>query len=286
MGIVRTLPDLFAASACPLSKLRPCRCSRNTICTASRRSPYHCTLLLSTGRFGPRFSLHSERSSTARALGRNGATVHVSISWLTVYLVTLGLPLIAAPALIFWTLRHREHTPLVWLNSIGLIGFIVPHFVTHQYSSNFARWIEYSQASLSLVLGIGVLTLLAQFTRRSLAWIILSACAALTIGWPLAVSIKNVTAERRLSIGKSIEDQWTLSPPLRQSHHVDLLTGRSYPFLMGGEARNFLRSLPPTARVLTNQFPEVPLLIRGFGPSQEYRPVLVHKLPVSRPGIL
>ena len=188
------------------------------------------------------------------------------LPWLPVYLVALGLPLIAAPALVFWTLRHREPTPLVWLISIGLIGLIVPHFVTHQYSSNFARWIQFSQASLSLVLGIGVLTLLAQFTRRSLAWIILTACAALTIGWPLAVSIKNVSAERRLSIGKSIEDQWTLSPPLRQSHHVDLLTGRSYPFLMGGEARNFLRSLPPTARVLTNQFPEVPLLIRGFAP--------------------
>ena len=186
--------------------------------------------------------------------------------WLPVYLVTLGLPLIAAPALVFWTLRHREPTPLVWLISIGLIGLIVPHFVTHQYSSNFARWIEFGQASLSLVLGVGVLTLLAQFTRRSLAWIILTACAVLTIGWPLAVSIKNVTAEKRLSIGKSIEDQWTLSPPLRQSHHVDLLTGRSYPFLMGGEARNFLRSLPPTARVLTNRFPEVPLLIRGFAP--------------------
>ena len=52
----------------------------------------------------------------------------------------------------------------------------------------------------------------------------------------------------------------------RQSDNMDWLTGRPYVFLMGAEARQFLRSLPSTARVLTNRFPEVPLLIRGLAP--------------------
>lgn len=188
------------------------------------------------------------------------------LPWEAFYLTVFGLPLIASPVLSYWAIRYKSITPLVWLIAIGLIGFTVPHFIVHNYSSNLARWMEFGHASLALVLGIGVLTLLARECRRLHALILITVCAALTFGWPLFVSLRNIETARSVAIGQSIDDQWTLSPPLRHSHRVDFLSGRTYPFQMGGEARNFLRALPPTARVLTNLFPEVPLLIRGTAP--------------------
>jgi hypothetical protein len=186
--------------------------------------------------------------------------------WLGVYILYLGLPFIAIPALLIWVFRSKFSTPLAWLIAMGAIGIVVPHFVTHQYSSNLLRWTQYSASFLSLMLGISLAALLMRSARRHWALLFVITCTGLTIGWPIAVSIENRNVEKQFALGMAIEDQWTLSPPLRQSHHIDPLSGRSYPFRMGGEARQFLRSLPPTARVLTNQFPEVPLLIRGLAP--------------------
>ena len=186
--------------------------------------------------------------------------------WGVVYLITLGLPLLIAPALIIWALGSKRPTPYIWLASIGLVGFIVPHFITHEYSSNFLRWLEFSHASFAFLLGMGTLTLVSFMRNRTLAWTLAVTCTALTIAWPLAGSIRNVATERNVTLGQSIEDHWTISPPLRQRDQTDWITGRPYTFLMSGEARQFLGTLPPTARVLTNRFPEVPLLIRGLAP--------------------
>ena len=187
-------------------------------------------------------------------------------SWATIYLVMFGLPLLAAPALLIWALRSKHSIPLVWLAAIGSVGMLFPHFVVYHYSSTLLRWIDFGHSSLALLLGIGALTLLSHMRRRWLAWSLFIACAALTIGWPLAASMKNVAAERHVTLGQSTEDHWTVSPSHRQSDHIDWITGREYMFLMGAEARRFLRTLPPDARVLTNHFPEVPLLIRGLAP--------------------
>ena len=186
--------------------------------------------------------------------------------WIASYLIIFGLPLLAAPALLYWALRSKHSLPLSWLAAIGLIGVLLPHFVIYQYSTTLLRWIAFGHASLALLLGIGALTLVSQVRRRWMAWILFLACAALTVGWPLATSTKNIADERFVTLGQSTEDQWTISALHRQSDNMDWLTGRPYVFLMGAEARQFLRSLPSTARVLTNRFPEVPLLIRGLAP--------------------
>ena len=186
--------------------------------------------------------------------------------WIAIYLVFFGLPLLAAPALLYWALRSKHSLPLSWLAAIGLIGMLLPHFVIYQYSTTLLRWIAFGHASLALLLGIGVLTLQSQVRHRALGWALVLACAALSVGWPLATSIQNVASERDVVLGQSIEDHWTVSPLHRQSDHIDWISGRQYTFLMGANAREFLRSLPPTARVLTNRFPEVPLLIRGLAP--------------------
>ena len=200
---------------------------------------------------------------------RFGATEIQSIypaPWATVYLITLGLPVLLAPALVIWALKFRRSPPLIWLASIGLAGFLVPHFVTHEYSSNFLRWIDFAQVSLALLLGIGALALFTVKRNRTIAWSLAVTCIALTIAWPIATSIRNVATERHVSLGQSIDDHLTLSPPLRQKDLADWITGRPYAFQMSGEARQFLQSLPATARVLTNRFPEVPLMIRGLAP--------------------
>ena len=200
---------------------------------------------------------------------RFGATEIQSIfpaPWATVYLITLGLPVLLAPALVIWALKFRRSPPLIWLASIGLAGFLVPHFVTHEYSTNFLRWIDFAQVSLALLLGIGALALFTVRRNRAIAWSLAVTCIALTIVWPIATSIRNVATERHVSLGQSIDDHLTLSPPLRQRDQADWITGRPYTFQMSGEARQFLQSLPATARVLTNRFPEVPLMIRGLAP--------------------
>ena len=186
--------------------------------------------------------------------------------WATIYLILFGLPLLAAPVLLIWALRSKLSIPLVWLAAIGFVGMLFPHFVVYHYSSTLLRWIDFGHSSLALLLGIGALALLTQLRRRWIAWILFLACAALTIGWPLTASIMNVATERHVTLGQSTEDHWTVSPSHRQSDHIDWITGREYKFLMGAEAREFLRALPPDARVLTNHFPEVPLLIRGLAP--------------------
>ena len=186
--------------------------------------------------------------------------------WIAIYLVFFGLPLLAAPALIIWAIRSKHSIPLSWLAVIGLIGMLLPHFVIYQYSTTLLRWIAFGHVSLALLLGIGVLTLQSQVRHRALGWALVLACAALSVGWPLATSIQNVATERGVVLGQSLEEHWTVSPLHRQSDHIDWISGRQYTFLMGANAREFLRSLPPTARVLTNRFPEVPLLIRGLSP--------------------
>ena len=186
--------------------------------------------------------------------------------WIAGYLIIYGLPLLAAPALLYWALRSKHSLPLSWLATIGLIGVLLPHFVIYQYSTTLWRWIAFGHVSLALLLGIGVLALLSQVRHRALGWALVLACAALSVGWPLAASIRNVATERHVALGQTIEDHWTVSPLHRQSDHIDWISGRYYTFLMGTNAREFLRSLPPTARILTNRFPEVPLLIRGLSP--------------------
>ena len=185
--------------------------------------------------------------------------------WIAIYLITFGIPLLAAPALLVWAIRSKHSLPLVWLSAIGNIGMLLPHFVNYHYDT-LIRWLYSGHISQAFLLGIGALTLVSQVRRRWIAWTLFLACATLTIGWPLAISIKNIADERFVTLGQSTEDHWTVSPLHRQSDHIDWISGRQYTFLMGESAREFLRSLPPTARVLTNRFPEVPLLIRGLSP--------------------
>ena len=142
---------------------------------------------------------------------------------------------------------------------------LLPHFVNYHYDT-LIRWLYSGHIAQAFLLGIGALTLVSQVRRRWMAWILFLACTALTIGWPLAISIKNISDERFVTLGQSTEDHWTVSPLHRQSDHIDWISGRHYTLLMGANAHEFLRSLPPTARVLTNRFPEVPLLIRGLSP--------------------
>ena len=186
--------------------------------------------------------------------------------WTTIYLLHFGLSLIASPVLLLWALRSKLSTPLVWLVTIGIIGSLLPHFVIYEYSTTLLRWIDFGHSALALLLGIGLLALIGRMRLRWLGWCLFIACAALTIGWPLSVSVKNVAADKNVVLGRSTEDHWTISPLHRQSDHIDWITGREYTFLIGAEARQFLRALPPDARVLTNHFPEVPLLIRGLAP--------------------
>ena len=185
--------------------------------------------------------------------------------WIAIYLITFGIPLLAAPALLVWAIRSKHSVPLVWLAAIGIIGMLLPHFVNYHFNT-LLRWVYFGHNAQAFLLGIGALTLVSQVRRRWMAWILFFACAALTIGWPLASSVKNIADERFVTLGQSTEDHWTISALHRQSDHIDWISGRQYTFLMGESAREFLRSLPPTARILTNRFPEVPLLIRGLAP--------------------
>lgn len=185
--------------------------------------------------------------------------------WIAIYLILFGLPLVAAPGLLIWAHRSRHAMPLVWLAAIGTFGLLVPHVVIYHFNT-FLRWLSLGHTILAFLLGIGALTLVSQLRSRWMAWTLFLACAALTVGWPLATSVKNVAVERSVALGQSIEDNWTISALHRQSDHIDWVTGRPYTFLMGAEAREFLRSLPANAKVLTNRFPEVPLLIRGLAP--------------------
>ncbi len=185
--------------------------------------------------------------------------------WIAIYLITFGIPLLAAPALLVWAIRSKHSVPLVWLSAIGIIGMLLPHFVNYHFNT-LLRWVYFGHNAQAFLLGIGALTLVSQARRRWMAWLLFFACAALTVGWPLAISFKNTATERAVTLGQSTEDYWTISPLHRQSEHIDWISGRQYTFLMGESAREFLRSLPPTARILTNHFPEVPLLIRGLSP--------------------
>ena len=185
--------------------------------------------------------------------------------WIAIYLITFGIPLLAAPALLVWAFRSKHSVPLVWLSAIGIIGMLLPHFVNYHFNT-LLRLAYFGHNAQAFLLGIGALTLVSQARRRWMAWILFLTCAALTVGWPLAISFKNTATERAVTLGQSTEDHWTISPLHRQSDHIDWISGRQYTFLMGESAREFLRSLPPTARVLTNHFPEVPLLIRGLSP--------------------
>ena len=185
--------------------------------------------------------------------------------WIAIYLITFGIPLLAAPALLIWAIRSKHSVPLVWLSAIGIVGMLLPHFVNYHFNT-LLRWVYFGHSAQAFLLGIGALTLVSQARRRWMAWILFFACAALTVGWPLAISFKNTATERAVTLGQSTEDHWTISPLHRQSEHIDWISGRYYTFLIGQNAREFLRSLPPTARILTNRFPEVPLLIRGLSP--------------------
>ncbi len=186
--------------------------------------------------------------------------------WAVLYLASFGVPLVAAPVAVYWTLRVRCLTHLTWLAAIGAVGMLLPHFVTYHYSSTLSRWSGFGLTSLSLLLGIVLLARAKQQRHRWLSWTLFAACAALTIGWPLSVSARNVALVQSVTLGQRIEDHWTVSPLHRQSDNLNWFTGRNYTFFMGAEAREFLRALPADARVLTNRFPEVPLLLRGFAP--------------------
>ena len=181
-------------------------------------------------------------------------------------LITLGLPFLAAPVLLIWALISKHRGPLTWLATIGLASMLIPQVFVYNYSADIRRFIDFGLASFAFLLGIAMMTLVSQLRYRSLAWAISVAVAGLTITSPLAASIGNITNQRPVSLGHTIESLWTISPPFRRSDNIDWISGRAYPFRMGGETQEFLRSLPSTARVLTNQFPEVPLLIRGTAP--------------------
>ena len=185
--------------------------------------------------------------------------------WLAVYTLLFGLPLLAAPILLFWLFRSKDPGSLVWIAAIGAIAFVTPHFVIY-YFDTMVRWHSFGVTSFSLILGIGALKLSVHMRRRAFALPIFLACAALTVGWPIVTSVKHVTNAPAIVLGQSTEDHWTISPIHRQSDHVDWITGRPNTFQMGAEAREFLRALPASARILTNRFPEVPLLTRGFVP--------------------
>lgn len=187
-------------------------------------------------------------------------------TWVAVYLTIFGVPLLAAPFLLVWAFRARHNLQLAWLAVIATAGLLVPHIIIYLHSNTLLRWAEFGHATLALLLGIGTLKIAASLQRRWLGSVLFLFCAALTVGWPLMVSLDNLRNDGKAVLGRSTEDHWTISPLHRQSDHIDWLTGRHYPFHMGTEAREFLRALPPTARVLTNRFPEVPLLIRGFAP--------------------
>lgn len=186
--------------------------------------------------------------------------------WALIYLILLGLPLLLAPVLVAWALVTKRSATLLWLGSLGGAGFLIPHFVSHAYSTNFLRWQDFALVSFALLLGIGTTGLFATQRNRYLAWILALACIALTVVWPISSSLRNVFTERHVSVGRSVEDHLTLSPPLRQVDQADWVTGRPQAFRMSGEARQFLQSLPASARVLTNSIPEVPLMIRGLAP--------------------
>ena len=185
--------------------------------------------------------------------------------WITLYIILFGLPLIAAPVVLVWALRSKHAMPLVWLAAIGLIGMVFPQIIVY-YFNTFVRWMGFGNVALALLLGIGMLVPIARGRHRIVSWTLLVACTALIIGWPLAVSVRNFAQNGEVVLGKSTEDHLTISPPTRETDHIDWISGRPYLFLMGAEARQFLRALPASARVLTNHFPEVPLLIRGFAP--------------------
>ncbi len=189
-----------------------------------------------------------------------------SLLGIVIYLITLGLPFLAAPVLLVWALMSKHRGPLTWLAAVGLASMLIPQFVIYNYSADIRRFVDFGLASFAFLLGIAMMTLLSQLRNRPLAWAISLAVAGLTIASPLAASIENVTNQRPVSLGHTIESLWTISPPFRQSDNIDWISGRAYPFRMGGETQEFLRSIPATARVLTNQFPEVPLLIRGTAP--------------------
>ncbi len=199
------------------------------------------------------------------ALGNPLLQFATSPPWIAIYIISFGIPLLAAPALFVWAIRSKHSIPLIWLSAMSIFGLLLPHIVTYHFNT-LLRWLSFGHTSLVFLLGIGTLTLVSRLRRRWIAWSLFLACAALTFGWPLAASIKNVSIERTVSLGQSIEDHWTISALHRQSDHIDWVSGRPYIFLMGAEARQFLRSLPSTARVLTNRYPEVPLLIRGLSP--------------------
>ena len=218
-----------------------------------------------SGGTGPSTAFYISFKPLPFALGNPLLQFASSPPWVAIYLASFGIPLLAAPALLVWAIRSKHSVPLVWLAAIGFIGIVLPHFVIYHFNT-LLRWMYFGYTSQAFLLGIGALTLVSQVRRRWMAWILFLTCAALTIGWPLATSIKNIADERFVTLGQSTEDHWTISALHRQSDNMDWLTGRPYVFLMGAEARQFLRSLPSTARVLTNRFPEVPLLIRGLAP--------------------
>ena len=188
------------------------------------------------------------------ALGNPLLQFASSPPWVAIYLASFGIPLLAAPALLVWAIRSKHSVPLVWLAAIGFIGIVLPHFVIYHFNT-LLRWMYFGYTSQAFLLGIGALTLVSQVRRRWMAWILFLTCAALTIGWPLATSIKNIADERFVTLGQSTEDHWTISALHRQSDNMDWLTGRPYVFPHGApKPRQFLRSLPSTARVLTNRF--------------------------------
>jgi hypothetical protein len=199
------------------------------------------------------------------AFGNPSLQFAASPPWIAFYAISFGLPLLAAPILLVWALRSKHSIPLVWLSAIGIVGMLFPHIAIYHFNT-FLRWLSFGHTTLAFLLGIGVLGLVSNLRHRWMPWSIAVACAALTFGWPLAISIGNLAKEGTVRLGQSTEDHWTISALHRQGDNIDWYSGRPYEFLLGAEAREFLRSLPSTSRVLTNRFPEVPLLIRGVAP--------------------